>query len=285
MKFLGKEQWITLFVAVLLLVPFFMADVSVLANNKAPKDIPKVEGQQNQSQEIDIDYLSNLSIQELDDKQVNHYTESLKKYSDAKTTETKVQQAKEIAEWWEKLQFFGTSGAWWSEAAKLQGKKEFWEKAGELSNRACRYVEAGDLKIAFAKNALHAFSELLKSEGNNLNYKVGMGIALVNIGQNPMQGIGLLREGISEDPKNYEANLYLGLFSMQTQQYEKAIQRFEIILPEAKNVDVYLYLGTAYQAAGRDKDALKIFKESRKLVGNNIAARKSIDELIDKIKF
>jgi len=82
-------------------------------------------------------------------------------------------------------------------------------------------------------------------------------VALVN-GQDPMRGILLLREILKEDPDNVEAHWQLGLFSVQSGQYDKALGRFQKVL-ELDSVnypDVWFYLGRTY--ATLDSNALAI---------------------------
>ena len=51
-------------------------------------------------------------------------------------------------------------------------------------------------------------------------------IELVN-GAEPMKGITILRELVSEDSTNVDAQYYLGMFSVKSGQFPKAIERFE----------------------------------------------------------
>ncbi len=53
-------------------------------------------------------------------------------------------------------------------------------------------------------------------------------LAIIN-GQAPMQGILKLRAIAGENPGNFRAQYHLGRFSAQTGQWEKVIERFEIV--------------------------------------------------------
>ena len=64
--------------------------------------------------------------------------------------------------------------------------------------------------------------------------KINRGVALVENGENPMEGIQLLLSVVKEDPKNQKALYHLGMFSMRSGQYQKAIDRFETILNDEK---------------------------------------------------
>ncbi len=56
--------------------------------------------------------------------------------------------------------------------------------------------------------------------------KVKEAIALVQFGGQPMQGIQLLREVLQEDPNQKDAIYHLGVFSVQSQQWGKGLNRF-----------------------------------------------------------
>ena len=47
-------------------------------------------------------------------------------------------------------------------------------------------------------------------------------------GNNPMEGVFMLREILEKEPKNTQALYYLGVLSIQTAQYENAINRFNL---------------------------------------------------------
>lgn len=55
-------------------------------------------------------------------------------------------------------------------------------------------------------------------------------IDLVNGGVSPMEGIQILQSLVAEDSTNVEAHLWLGRFSIQSGQLDKAVIRFEKIL-------------------------------------------------------
>jgi tetratricopeptide (TPR) repeat protein len=77
-----------------------------------------------------------------------------------------------------------------------------------------------------------------------------------------MKGILMLKEVIEEDPNNELALLNLGLFSMQSGQYEKAIDRFKILISvNPKNGEAKIFLGQSYAGLGKNQEARKIFEE------------------------
>ncbi|HNU55322.1 MAG TPA: tetratricopeptide repeat protein [Flavobacteriales bacterium] len=91
-------------------------------------------------------------------------------------------------------------------------------------------------------------------------------IALVN-GQDPMRGIMMLREILAEDPDNVEAHWHLGLFSIQSGQYDKALNRFQKVLElDPENFpDAWFYLGRTYATLDSNAQAIASLKKYRTL--------------------
>ena len=91
-------------------------------------------------------------------------------------------------------------------------------------------------------------------------------IALVN-GQDPMRGIMMLREVLEEDPDNVEAHWHLGLFSIQSGQYDKALDRFRMVLKldSVNYPDAWFYIGNMYLRTDSTQRAIESLKKYRTL--------------------
>jgi len=75
---------------------------------------------------------------------------------------------------------------------------------------------------------------------------------------NPMQGIAMLREVLEENPNHIKATENLGLLSIQSRQYDKAVVRFEKLVQLTPNdVSAHLYLGVSYKETGAKEKARK----------------------------
>lgn len=63
------------------------------------------------------------------------------------------------------------------------------------------------------------------------NQKIEEAVKIITEGTGaPMKGIQLLKEVLEEDPKNEQALYYLGNFSIQSGQFDKAVIRFQALL-------------------------------------------------------
>lgn len=78
----------------------------------------------------------------------------------------------------------------------------------------------------------------------------------------PMRGIGILRQIAEENPEYAEAQFQLGLLSMQSRQYDKAVGRFiKVIDLTPERVKALFFLGNAYAALGNKEDAIRTFEK------------------------
>ena len=106
----------------------------------------------------------------------------------------------------------------------------------------------------------------------NENFSIEKAIELVE-GENPMEGIFMLRDIIDKNPENTDALYYLGVLSLQTAQYENAAKRFnQIISIDSSDKRAYLQLGISNYNLGKTYIADSLFS----------IVRDSKDELLIK---
>ncbi len=89
----------------------------------------------------------------------------------------------------------------------------------------------------------------------------------------PMQAILKIRDVAENYPGNVKANLTLGNFSMQTAQFDKAIERFTTVLEQQpENGIVHRLLAEAYLRNGDTAKAQQSFDKALELVDEQSAA-------------
>jgi Flp pilus assembly protein TadD len=87
--------------------------------------------------------------------------------------------------------------------------------------------------------------------------KANMAMTYLNT-ENPMQGIMMLREILEEDPTNEVALFNMGILSMRSNQYPKAVERFQqIVINNPKNTKARFYLGVSLLETGKKDEARK----------------------------
>lgn len=142
---------------------------------------------------------------------------------------------------------FVVAGALFRNAASLPGAQADSSLFRRLSDEAIRQDEAA-----------------LELDPNNEDAKLELGLAMVESGipGNSMQGIFKIREVAEKNPKNVEALFHLGKFSLDTNQDDKAKQRFlQILEVQPSDVRARYYLGLTEQRLGNAGEFNRLMSE------------------------
>ena len=158
------------------------------------------------------------------------------------------------------------SAAWYAEQANA-----FFEttesilKTGEAYFKAFSFALDNTKRNEMAEKARTYFRKVLDDDPHNLDVKTKM--ALTYIGTStPMQGIALLREVLAEDPKFQPALFNMGMLSVQSGQYSRAIDWLNQLLEvDAEDIQGNLLLGVAYAGNGETEKAREQFEKVKKL--------------------
>jgi tetratricopeptide (TPR) repeat protein len=191
--------------------------------------------------------------------------------------EKKVELYQTLAQKWDDVAKPIPQGFIYEEMAKISPKLEYWLKSGDAYREGYTNLQDTAMASVLTKYAIVSYEKALEIDGNNLSAKTGLGAALVTGSNNPMAGIALLREVVQVEPKNLQANKTLGLFSMQSQQFERAIERFKTVIDVKADAESYFYLATAYEKIGLKSEAISAFKKSKEM-----AADPSLSQYIDR---
>jgi tetratricopeptide (TPR) repeat protein len=191
--------------------------------------------------------------------------------------EEKVSLLQSLASKWEDLAKPIPQGFIYKEMAVVTPKLEYWVKSGDAFREG--YTNQQDTALASALNklAIESYQKAVDIDANNLAAKTGLGASLVTGSNNPMAGIALLREVVQADPKNLDANKTLGLFSMQSGQFDRAIDRFKTVIEIKADAESYFYLATAYEKIGQKSEAIAAYTKSKEL-----AADPTLSQYIDR---
>ncbi|MFN8775748.1 MAG: tetratricopeptide repeat protein [Flavobacteriales bacterium] len=99
--------------------------------------------------------------------------------------------------------------------------------------------------------------------------KLAMAVEMVN-GENPMEGIMMLRELVEKDSTNVEAQYWLGVFAIKSGQLDKAVQRFQTVLRLRPDyLAACIDLGGAYLQKQELDQALVYFRRGIEIDSTN----------------
>lgn len=216
---------------------------------------------------------------------INELEGQLKAASGAEKTSLQLQLAKA----WDNVSQPAPAAFYYQTAAKSENKFDDWLQAGNRFNSAFRVTQDSTLQATMLAGSVEAFTKATTMQPNNLEAKTGLGIAYVNGGApSPMQGISLLLEVVGKEPNNWNANFNLGLFSMKSGQFDKAVIRFtkliEMKTGDKRSIEPYFYLAESYKQLGEKEKAIAAYTACKEMMSDDPEFTKQIDRYISELK-
>ncbi len=154
--------------------------------------------------------------------------------------------------------------------------------AGDIYFKAFGFAASTENAKKFAGKAGQCFEALLKDSPKDPEIRSKLAMTLVTT-SNPMQGINMLRDVLNEYPENITAMYSLGVLSMQSGQYDKAVERFEkLITLDPTNVQASFYLAVSYFETEQFENAKDWF-EKVKTMDNDPAIHQAADNYLKEI--
>ncbi len=161
----------------------------------------------------------------------------------------------------------------------------------ELNNDPSNLSKLGDLALLSLDNlkldsiqyvsyhniAYESFEQLSQKDSENNIWKVKLAILKVKSKNSNkiMEGIRDLVEITQKNENHFEANYYLGYFSLESNQPDKALKRFEKCLKlQPQNADVLFGLGETYQLLNQKDEAIKHYELALKYSNSEVQKSK-----------
>ncbi len=201
--------------------------------------------------------------------------------------EQKIKVYYQLANFWkDSAHVFEPYAYYTAEASKLENSEKTLTFAAQLFVDNLLTEANPVMQNWLASSAKDLLDKALQINPNNDSTKIGLGACMMlgNIGGNPMEGILPVREIAEKNPDNLYAQLVLGLGGKKSGQYDKAIERFNIIVQkQSKNLDAIFQLAECYDLKGDKSNAIKWYSEAKKLI-NNEQIQRDIDKRINELK-
>jgi tetratricopeptide (TPR) repeat protein len=190
----------------------------------------------------------------------------------------KIELAKQLSKKWDDVEQAIPSGLYAEVVANAEPTLKNWLSAGTLLLKAFDNTPDSLIQPVMLQKANVSFKNALKIDSANNDAKTGLGVTIVNGMGAPMEGIAMLREVVAKEPKNLRANMNLGIFAIKSGQFDKAIDRFNLIINTIQASPLaYFYLGTSYESLGKNDEAINAYLNAKKL-----AASSNMSNFVDK---
>lgn len=196
---------------------------------------------------------------------------------------TRLGLQKQLAKQWDDVNQPAPAALYYQAVAHKENTFENWLAAGNHFNDAFKVSQDTTAQPVFITGSVEAFQNALKFKPASLDAKTGLGIAYVNGGGAPMQGITLLLDVVKQDPANHNANLNLGLFAMKSGQFDKAVTRFKGMIARKEEVEPYFYLAESYKQLGMKKEAIAAYQKCREMMPD-VTFDQRIDQYIKELQ-
>jgi len=155
-----------------------------------------------------------------------------------------------------------------SKAARLENSEKSLTFAARNFFEVSREMNVPSIKGWMTEEAEALYNSALAINPANDSAKVGLGAVILFSGtHSPMEGIKMIREVAEKDSTNMYAQFMLGYGAVISQQWDKAIERFnKVIRHEPENAEVVLLLAETYEQKGDKANARKWYLKAKELM-------------------
>ena len=204
-------------------------------------------------------------------------------YRQQKSPADRAKLAEELAVQYTAISKFDSAGYYYEQVAAMKPGETIYQKAADQYYEAFTFAANEERSKTLGAKARGLYDKVLQNNPANLDAKTNLAMTYIAAGEQPMQGVQLLREVISTDPNNEKALFNLGILSIQSGQYDKAVDRFRhLIEVNPQHIQGNFYLAVCLAETGKKEEAKRVFTAAKKL-DNNPEFQASIDTELDKL--
>lgn len=163
-----------------------------------------------------------------------------------------------IASVWDEMKLFALSGFYYEQKASEDKAEKSYLNAAYRYFDAMKQAVDTSVKNLMTQKSISAYNNVLELNPGNLNAKSDLGVLYAEGTNEPMKGITLLREVVAENPDHEMAQMNLGFLSFKSNQFDKAIERFDKVLSiNPARIDMHIYKAQTYRQMNQNDKAIK----------------------------
>jgi tetratricopeptide (TPR) repeat protein len=251
-----KPQWITVSIAVLLIISIFLFGRTVpIKKNIVAETHHENDGHDHTAPaSISVDSILTIAKKQLSTEQVTRLNMLENSISRGDVKEQQLKVYHQLSHFWGDSMRFFLPYAWYeAEAARLENSEKNLTFAAHLFLENLQQEQNPELIKWEALQAKDLFERSLKINPDNDSTKVGLGACYLfgNISSNPMEGIAKIMEVVEKDSTNVYAQITLVKGSLISGQTDKAISRLQTVNRlHPENIEAILMLAEVYERKG-----------------------------------
>ena len=284
-----KPQWITIGIAVLLTAGLFVfgrtvpKKKSVASTEQGPDDGHDHDPAKSS---VTIDTILQLAKKELTPEQNVRISTLENSISRGDVKDQQLHVYHQLARFWADSAHIFEPYAWYNaEAARLENSEKNLTFAAQLFLDNLQTDEVVERRKWKALQAKNLFERSLMINPDNDSAKIGLGACFLfgNISAAPMEGILKIKEVVDKDSANLYGQMMLVRGSLISGQYDKAINRLEMVNRiKPDDIDAMLLLAEVYERMNNKENAISWYQKCLSFVKDTelkMAVEKRIAEL------
>jgi tetratricopeptide (TPR) repeat protein len=203
-------------------------------------------------------------------------------YRNYQNTEKSATFADSLISVYARNRWYDSAAYYADQLAQAEPNEERQENALGLYYEAFTLALDENKARALGKKVRYYGEAVLARRPADLDAKTQMAMTYLTTTE-PMKGISMLREVVEEAPDNELAQYNLGLLSVQSQQYDKAVDRFKTVVRlNPAHLQAQFFLGVSYFESGAEEAAREQFKRVKTL-SDDPEVRANADEYLSKL--
>jgi len=189
-----------------------------------------------------------------------------------------------VVEFWDKQKRPDFASYFVEQIADRKQTSLAYSKAGDRYYYSVRFIKDNNEIPALYQSAIRCYEKAIEKDAKNADAKIQLAACFVEDGKDPMKGIGLLREVEKTDSNNVKIQLTFAFFSVKSQQWDKAIKRFnKVLVIDPLYIEAYLHLADAYEQQGQTNKTIEML-EKYAGVTDDAMAKKEVLKYIEQLK-
>jgi len=272
-----KTRILLVVIAVVAIAAIYMLPRSVVDNNAQEQNL----GEVGSDEVADTLASNNHSFKENDSEVQNTLIKLKASLSDSENSEKKVIFADSLAKIYKSVGLLDSTAYYKELISKEMPSVENWVSTADAYYEAMGFAMDKE-KISKMSLKAREFYEKVKGQKPSPDIEAKLAMTYVQ-GDNPMQGITMLRSILEKHPNNRTAIFNLGVLSVTSGQLDKAVERFQKLVElNASDQEAHFYLGYILSEQGKKEAALSEFNKVVELGGNSeiVASAQSYIEML-----
>jgi tetratricopeptide (TPR) repeat protein len=276
-----KLQLILILSSIALALVLFLAPSQVNMTDKDKKAEEQKSG--NKATGFDADELLKSARTALDKKQVAQL-DSLESGLKQGSAGSDTSLLANLGRFWDRQNIPAASAVWFERKAEVQKSERSYLEAAYRYFDSFKIAQDSSLRTLLVEKAIANYQRVLTMNPNNLDAKTDLGACFVEGTGEPMKGIMMLREVVQTDPNHEMAQFNLGMLSVKSGQFAKAIDRFnKVLVINPKRAEIYIYLGQVYMKMGDTPNAILNYQLFTKK-SDDYEAVAQVGKMIEELK-